>query len=319
MTRVRILNAEPERFSDRARAVLQQLGDLDEQALDRAALLNALSDYEVLIVRLGVTVDRELLDAGRRLRAIVTAATGTDHIDVDYANDHGIAVLSLKGEVAFLRSVTATAEHTWALLLALVRHIPFAFDHVRAGGWDRDLFRGRQLRGLRLGVVGLGRVGLQVAAYGCAFGMRVAAYDPYLESWPDGIERVDSLHDLAAASDAITLHVPLDPTTQGLVSAAVLAAMTPGAVLVNTSRGAVLDERALLDALHEGRLAGAALDVAIGERGDLASSQLLGHARTHDTLIVTPHIGGATAETMEATELFMAHKLECFLREGVDS
>src|SRR6185295_17876891 len=117
------------------------------------------------------------------LKVIVTAATGVDHIDTDYATARGIEVLSLRGESEFLESVSASAEHTWALLLALVRRIPQAFASVQRGEWNRDLFRGHELKDKRLGIVGLGRVGRKVAIYARAFGMRTAAYDPYAQRW----------------------------------------------------------------------------------------------------------------------------------------
>lgn len=315
---MRILNAEPEGYSEEARAILRGLGRLDEGPLDRARLLEVIGCYDVLIVRFGHEVDREVMDAGQRLRVIVSATTGLDHIDVEYARGRGIAVLSLQGEEEFLGTISATAEHTWALLLALVRRVPAASAAVRAGEWDRDRFRGRTLAGLRLGIVGLGRLGRMVAGYGRAFGMRVAAYDPWAEVWPEGVERREALPDLLTSSDVLSLHVPLNAETQGLLGERELALLPEGAVVVNTSRGELLDEAALVAALERGRLAGAALDVISGERdpGARARSPLLAYARSHDNVIVTPHLGGATGEAMAATEVFMAKKLANFLRGG---
>jgi D-3-phosphoglycerate dehydrogenase len=137
-----VLNAEPRAYSTCARAVLAARVDLSEREVSRATLLAEIGAYHVLIVRLAHRVDRAVLDAGSRLRAVVTATTGLDHIDVEYAHARGIAVLSLRGEHEFLRGITATAEHTWALLLALVRRIVPASASVRRGTWDRDAFRG---------------------------------------------------------------------------------------------------------------------------------------------------------------------------------
>jgi len=186
---MRILNAEPEQYSDEARHILSAIGEVTEQRLSQHELVRWVPAFDVLIVRLGLKVDRPVIDAGQRLQAIVTATTGLDHIDTSYAHARNIAVLSLSGETEFLRSIHATAEHTWALLLALLRRIPDATAAVRAGRWDRDAYRGYELFGRRLGILGLGRIGKEVARYGIAFGMQVAAFSPNCEAWPDGVER----------------------------------------------------------------------------------------------------------------------------------
>lgn len=313
---MRILNLEPEGYSPRARAILDSVGDVVDLELARGELLARLADYDVLIVRFGHRIDRGLIDAGSRLKAIVTAATGVDHIDVEYARSKGIAVLSLRGEYEFLESVSASAEHSWALLLALLRRIPQAFASVRRGDWNRDLFRGHDLCDKRLGIVGLGRVGRKVASYGQAFAMRVAAYDPEPLRWPEGVERCDSLAKLCQGRDVLSVHVPLTDETTRLVGRESLQRLAPGAVLINTSRGEVLDEEALLESLVSGQLAGAAVDVVCGE-GDsklLSESALLAYARSHENLLVTPHIGGATFESMAKTEIFMAEKVARFLQ-----
>jgi D-3-phosphoglycerate dehydrogenase len=312
---VRILNVEPEGYSVEARSILAEAGEVVEKELDREELIEHLGGFDVLVVRLRHTIDREVIDAGPNLRVIVTATTGLDHIDVPYAEASGVTVLSLAGETEFLQGITATAEHTWALLLALVRRIPAAVQSAASGRWDRDSFRGRQLAGKRLAVVGLGRVGRQVSGYGRAFGMRVAAFDPGAGETPSGVDRVSTLRDALAGADVLTLHVPLRAETRRMIGPAELAELPDGAVLVNTSRGEVVEEDALLQALESGKLAGAALDVVHGERDEVSrtSSPLLAYAREHDNLIVTPHVGGATVESMEATEIFMARKLVAFL------
>lgn len=315
----RILNAEPEGYSEKAKAILKGAGDVVEERLTRERLIRRLPGFDVLIVRLGIQVDREVMDAGRRLKAIVSATTGLDHIDTEYARGKGVAVLSLKGEREFLKSVRATAEHTWALLLSLIRRVPQAFGSVREGAWDRDRFRGSELFGKRLGLVGLGRIGSMVAGYGLAFGMKVAAYDPLAEEWPDGVERKDSLAALLGVSDVVSLHTNLDEKTRKLIGPAELGAMRPDAILVNTSRGDLVDEDALLSALASGRLMGAALDVVSGERGiggGKGVPPLVEYARAHDNLLITPHVAGATRESMEKTEIFMARKLSEFLKDS---
>ncbi len=314
MSRYRILNLEPENYSAEALTVLQSLGAVETGPLDRAGLLERVGEFDVLIVRLAHSIDRQVLERAERLKVIVSATTGLDHIDLKYAAAKGIAVLSLRGETDFLRRIPATAEHTWALLLALVRRIPAAHASVLAGEWQRDRFRGADLAGKTLGLLGLGRIGEKVARYGLAFGMTVLAYDPYRPGWLDGVERLSGQADLLRRSQVFSIHVPLNAETENLIGAPELALLPPGALLVNTARGQVLDESALLAALERGHLGGAALDVLRDERrGSLVESPLVRYARLHDNLILTPHIGGATRESMAATEVFMAHKLRAYL------
>ncbi|MDP2954981.1 MAG: NAD(P)-dependent oxidoreductase [Longimicrobiales bacterium] len=314
---MRILVAESRGFSPAAERRLRGLGDVTLADLDRSGLLGAVAGADVLVVRLRNRVDGEVLAAAPGLRAVVSPTTGLDHLDLVALEGRGVAVLSLRGETAFLRTVTGTAEHAWALLLALVRRLPAAAAAARAGDWDRDRFRGRELAGKTLGVVGLGRLGSMVARYGAAFGMRVVAYDPYLDPWPTGAapERVPSLAALLGACDVVSLHVPLNDETRGLLGSAALAAMKPGSVLVNTSRGGVVDEAALVEAVRSGQLAGAALDVVAGETapGGVVESPAVAFASADDRILLTPHIGGATLESMENTEIFMAEKLARWL------
>lgn len=309
---IRILNAEPLNYSEHAKRVLRQIGELHERSLTREELLAILPEYDVLIVRLGFQVDRSLIDAGSRLKVIVTATTGLDHIDISYAQNKGIDILSLRGETEFLRSIPATAEHTWALLLSLVRYIPSAFASVCQSEWRRDSFRGRDLCGKRLGIVGLGRIGEKMARYGIAFQMQVIAWDPYRQDWMGGVDRKASLNELLGSVDILTLHVPLTSETKHMIGHREIGLLPAGAFLVNTSRGAVIEEIALLEALENGHLAGAALDVMEIERRQMNIGQnpLLRYARDHSNLLITPHIGGATVESMEKTELFMANKLK---------
>ena len=313
---IKILNAEPANYSNEAYCVLQSIGEIHAQELTRDELRNQLSEFDVLIIRLGFQIDKEIIDTGRRLKAIVTATTGLDHIDVNYAEERGIAVLSLRGETDFLRSIPATAEHTWALLLALVRRIPWAFDAVRGGLWERDAFKGHDLAGKRLGIVGLGRIGEKVACYGIAFGMQVGAFDPYRRDWQEGVTCFENLREVVKWCDVLSLHVPLNDETKELIGVEQLGWLPSHAYLINTSRGAVVDEPALVWALENSELAGAALDVVSSETSQdrNAIDILINYADHHDNLLITPHIGGATIDSMHATEVFMAEKLKDFLR-----
>ncbi len=316
MNGVRILNAEPQGYSPAAREILDTLGEVTEKPLDRAGLLDTVAGCEVLITRFGHRMDKELFAAAPRLRVLVSATTGLDHIDLEAAADCGVEVLSLKGETEFLEGLSATAELTWGLLLAVSRHIPQAADSVKEGIWDRDAFKGHELRGKRLGILGMGRLGRMVAEYGRVFGMVVAAYDPYASDWPTGVELHSAAEDLMEDAQVLSIHVPLNDETRGLMDKDMLSRLPEGAVLINTSRGAVVAEAALLSALGSGHLAGAGLDVVAEEFCGGPSQALLAYARDHGNLIITPHMGGATVESMEKAEVFIAHKLVRFLESG---
>lgn len=303
-----ILIAESSGFSPLAMRQLRERGDVIEGDLDRAGLLAAVPLADVLWVRIRNQVDDEVLNAATRLRVIVTNTTGLNHIDVDGAQRRGIRVLSLRGEVAFLRTVRATAELTLGLILALVRRLPAAAAHVNAGGWDRYGFKGHDLYEKTAGIVGFGRLGRLVATYLQALGMHVLAAD----STPAPAEGVTlvSLDDLLGRSDLVSVHVDLNPVTHGLIGTREFATMKHGAWLVNTSRGEVIDEHALLHVLQHGRLAGAALDVLANEPPTHSPVHPLVHyAATHDNLILTPHIGGYTVESLARTELHLTTML----------
>ena len=303
-----ILIAESAGFSSLAVRRLRERGDVIEGDLDRAGLLAAVPLADVLWVRLRNRVDDEVLNAATRLRVIVTNTTGLNHIDVVGAHRRGIRVLSLRGEVEFLRTVRATAELTLGLILALVRHLPAAATHVNAGGWDRYGFKGHDLHEKTAGIVGLGRLGRLVATYLQALGVHVLATD----SAPAPAEGVTllPLDDLLAQSDLVSVHVDLNPATQALIGHREFALMKDGAWFVNTSRGEVVDEHALLSALEHGRLAGAALDVLADEPPTrLPLHPLVQYAATHDNLILTPHIGGYTVESLARTELHLTTML----------
>jgi D-3-phosphoglycerate dehydrogenase len=315
---IHILNAESLQYSSQARSVLSSLGHVIEADLDQAGLIIQIRNAHILIVRLRNFIGREVMDAAPNLKVIVSATTGLDHIDVACAAEKGISVLSLRGEVEFLNTIPATAEHTWALLLALSRKLPQAYQSVLQGEWDRDRFRGNDLAGRRLGIVGLGRIGKKVARYGMAFDMQVNAYDPYCKDWASGVERCETLESLCRMSDILSLHVPLNKETQNLITARELAWLPLGAIVLNTARGAVLDEEALLVALKNRKLSGAALDVISDETllPRTQTSNLVRFAQKEANLLITPHIGGATIESMHMTELFMANKLANFLKSA---
>jgi D-3-phosphoglycerate dehydrogenase len=311
MSRPKLLILEPDGFSSLAAAKLAAVFDLGFGPFDRAALLESIADCSGIMVRLAHRIDKEVIARAGRLSFIASPTTGLNHIDVAAAEQRGVAVLSLRGEREFLDTIHATAEHTWALLLTLLRNVPAAHRSVLDGAWDRDRFRAHELFGRTLGIIGYGRIGSKVANYGRAFGMTIAACDPFVAPPPD-VRRVD-LNELFAISDVISVHAPFSADTSGMIGAAQMASAARRPLFINTARGELVDEEALLAALREGIFAGAALDVLCGENMPAgvmeASSDLIDFARRNPRLILTPHIGGATFESMSRTEEFITGKI----------
>jgi D-3-phosphoglycerate dehydrogenase len=311
----RILSTEPGRLSYEDRISLGSIAPLEEIEADRQYLLDNVNRYQCLFIGLKNVIDEEILAQATQLKCIVSPTTGLSHIDVKEAEKRHVTVLSLRGETTFLSSVSATAELTWGLLLALVRRIPAADRSVRHGNWDRDRFYGNELRGRTLGIVGFGRLGKMISEFGRAFGMNVVMND--ISSPSENDIRFLSLDDLLECADVVSVNASLNESTKGLLGKREFNLMKPGALLINTSRGEILDEAALLNSLETGRLAGAAIDVMAGETSLksrwLLESDLYRYLLRNDNLIITPHIGGVTHESVSKTNKFMINKLRDYL------
>ncbi len=269
---------------------------------------SALPHCDGLIVRSATTVDEEMISRAVEMKAIGRAGVGVDNIDVDSATARGIAVLNAPGG-----NTIAAAELTVALMLASARNVSAADRSVRSGGWDRSTFRGVELSGKTLGLVGAGRIGGEVAFRCQAFGMKVIVYDPYLSPQRGrelGVELV-GLDRVLEISDVISIHVPLTEETRGLLGAQAFEQIKPSAIVVNASRGGVIDEQALARALADGKIAGAALDVF--EVEPLPEDSPL---RSAPNLLVTPHLGAATVEAQVAVAAEVAEGIRKVLGEG---
>lgn len=273
-------------------------------------------EVQVMFGRLGLAFDATVFEAaGPELRWLVTPTTGHGHIDEAELSRRGIRLLSLRGHLEFLRTVSSTAELTWAMLLALVRWLPAAHADVLAGQWRRQPFMGREVRGKTLGILGLGRLGTLVAGYAKAFQMRVLAWDQRDEAFAElaisGVERCD-LNRLLSECDVLSLHLSLTERTEGLLNRERLARMKAGAWIINTARGELIDEMALLAALECGALAGAALDVLHGDSRWAhmvpEDHPLITYARGHSNLLLTPHLGGYSLEAIDRTRRFMVER-----------
>jgi D-3-phosphoglycerate dehydrogenase len=272
------------------------------------ALPAQLEAADALIVRSAVQVNGELLANAHKLRVIGRAGVGVDNIELEPATRKGIAVMNTPGANA-----VAVAEHTLAMMLAMARHLCRADSLTHAGKWEKKSLQGSELRGKTLGVVGLGRIGAEVARRAQAFGMTVVAHDPFVSALlarEQGIQIV-SLDDLYTNSDYITLHVGLTPQTANMINGESLKKMKAGVRLVNCARGELVDESALAQALKQGTVAGAALDVFVDE--PLKNSPLT----ALDNVILTPHIGGSTFEAQEAVGVQIAQQVKEYLLHGV--
>ena len=271
-------------------------------------LREALLDCEGLIVRSETKVTSELLDGANGLRVIGRAGVGVDNIDVNAATIRGIVVMNAPDG-----NTITTAEHTIALLISLARSIPQARSSLKSGRWDRKKFIGVELQGKTLGIVGLGRIGRVVASRARAMGMMIVAYDPFIapEHARDLEIELASLEEVYTRADFLTVHTPLTPETRGIVDREAIAKMKRGARIINCARGGLVDEQALYEALVEGSIAGAALDV-FSEEPPSAENPLL----QLEQVIVTPHLGASTTEAQEGVAFTVAEQMRDFLLTG---
>ena len=271
-------------------------------------LAAALADADALVVRSAVQVDDALMQQAPRLRVIGRAGVGVDNIDAEAATRRGIVVMNTPGANA-----VAVAELTLCLMIALARKVPAANSSMHAGKWEKKNLQGAELRGKTLGILGLGRVGLEVARRARAFGLDIMGSDPFVSAAlarENGIKLV-SLDEMIAGSDYISLHVGLTPQTAGVINAKSIAAMKKGVRIINCARGELIDDAALIDALKSGQVAGAALDVFTVE--PLKESP---YAEL-DNVILSPHIAGSTAEAQEAVGIQIARQVREYLKLGV--
>ena len=302
---MKILVAEP--IADAGIARLRGEGfDVDvETGLSREQLLERIADYDALIVRSATKADAELLELGQKLKVVGRAGIGVDNVDLETATRRGVLVVN-----APQSNVLSAAEHTIALLLAQARNIPSANAALKAGRWDRAKYEGVELHGKTLSILGLGRVGTLVAQRALAFGMRLVAWDPFVSKQRAaqmGVELVE-LEDALRQADFASIHLPKNSETTKLIGAAQLAVMKPDARLINTSRGGIVDEDALAEAIREGRLGGAGLDVF--EKEPTTSSPLF----DLESVVVTPHLGASTHEAQDKAGVTIAEQVSLALR-----
>ena len=297
--RPRILIADP--VAPEGIEMLRTAGDVDvNTGLAADTLVGIIGNYDALVVRSETKVTRPVIEAATRMQVIGRAGVGVDNIDLDAATERGVIVVN-----APQGNTIAAAEHTLALLMALARHVPQADASMRSGKWDRKNYLGTEIRGKTLGIVGLGKIGSEVARRAVAMEMRVLAHDPFVPAERVralGVESVD-FEQLIMLSDFITVHPPLTASTQGMIGEAEMARMKDGIRLINVARGGIIDEAALVAAVASGKVAGAAIDVFTAEPP--RDNPLIGDPR----IIVTPHLGASTAEAQERVAVDVAEQI----------
>ena len=297
--RPRILIADP--IAPEGIEMLRAAGDVDVKTGQPAdALIEMIGNYDALVVRSETKVTRPIIEAATKLVVIGRAGVGVDNIDLPAATERGVIVVN-----APQGNTIAAAEHTLALLMALARHVPQADASMRAGKWDRKTYVGTEIRGKTLGIVGLGKIGSEVARRAVAMEMRVLAADPFVpveRAKAMGVESVD-FEQLIMLSDFITVHPPLTASTTGMIGAEQIARMKDGVRLINVARGGIIDETALAEAVKAGKVAGAAIDVFTAEPP--GENPLLNDPR----IIITPHLGASTSEAQERVALDVAEQI----------
>ena len=304
---LKVLIAETSEFSKDAIIALEKFAQVDLKDIQINEVAEALNQYDVFWFRLGFKLTTDLILQSTQCKYIICPVTGLDHIDLEACKQKGIKVISLKGEVEFLTNIRATAEHTLGLTLSLLRHIPQAYNSVKSNNWNRELFKGSEIFGKKVGILGVGRLGSITAGYFKAIGAEVFGFDirPFDESI---CKSVISIENLFSTCDIISIHVNLNSSTQNLIGYNILKLMPKGSFLINTSRGAIVKSEDLIKALEDEILAGAACDV-IETEFDHKNDSLVKYAAQNEKLILTPHIGGNTFESFRKTELFMCKKL----------
>lgn len=283
---------------------------VERVGISKEEFLAELADADALLTRSGTAIDFHVLESAPKLKVVARAGVGVDNVDLMEASKRGIVVIN-----APTGNTLSAADHTMALMLSLVRRVPQAHASILAGKWDRKSFMGHQLHAKKLFIIGLGKIGSQVAIRGRAFGMEVYAYDPYVpEVKMDnlGVARVDSLEDGLAIADVVTIHVPLTDETRGMLDENRIRTIKRGAYLINCARGGLMDETACYNALKDGRLSGVAIDVYGHE--PVSSDHPILSEDVRDRVVLTPHIEANTFEAQSAVARIAAQNLLAALR-----
>lgn len=291
------------------RNVLENIGDVIYLKYpSKEELLNVIPECDALFPNVRLMIDRTIVDKARRLRVISTPSIGTDHIDLSCCKSRGIDVLSLAEDHEIMKEIPSTSEYAFGLMMNLVKSMPWAYQSVLEGGWSDVKFKGRDLKGRNLGIVGAGRIGSRLVRLALAFEMNVFINDILDKSEIVGAKQV-GVDELLSRSEIISLHIPLNEMNESLVNKSWFDKMN-GVYFINTSRGAVINENDLVAALESGKVKAAALDVLCGETtGNISDNILVQYAKTHTNVMITPHCAGKATDGQIVTFTHAARKL----------
>jgi D-3-phosphoglycerate dehydrogenase len=299
-----------DKVADDCITILQNSGFnvINKPGLEVSEKLKIIADADALVVRSATNVNAEMFAAAPKLKVVGRAGTGVDNIDLDAANKHGVWVMNAPGQ-----NTLAAAEHAFSLMMAMCRNIPAADARMRNGDWSKNGLMGVELNGKTLGLVGLGRIGREVAKRATAFNMRIIGFDPFLSTQEAGewnIEKCE-LNDIWAQADIISLHAPMTPDTKHILNAKSLDACKDGVRIVNCARGGLINDDSLVTALESGKVAAAALDVFEVEPLPTDHPFL-----TNPNVIVTPHLGASTSESQVKVATAIAHQFDAFFNHN---
>ena len=302
---------ECSQFSKKAICTLESVGKVELFDEGKKNLADFLSDKDVIFVRLKHFLGKSLLSSAKQLRYICSPTTGHNHIDVEHLKSRGVELISLKGETSFLNTVRATPEHTFGLVLALLRNYKFSFCDNQKSFEDRELFKGYEIYQKKIGIIGLGRVGGIISEYFVCFGASVEFYDILDVEHSDQINKIDALNVLIDNNDIVILCASYSDENIAIIGKDQLDLMQ-GKYFINTARGELVDEAYLLQKVKSNHFKGLALDVLSSENGNNNLNRIRKYSETQN-IIITPHIAGATYESMSKTEEFIVDKLDNIL------
>jgi D-3-phosphoglycerate dehydrogenase len=311
---MKFLNLDPYNFSVSAKERISKYFVYDEIDASNDFNLSLLEQYDVILVKFSIKFDKKVISSCKKLKYILCPATGVDHIDIDYCKSRGITIISLFNESEFLNNVHSSAEHTWALLMSTYKNVINSFDYtMEHQKWERNRFQTRDLFGKKIGIVGYGRNGRKIARYADAFGMEILVYDQLKINTKDEniqIQQVN-LENLFAKSNIIILSISLNEQTRNLINKEILSNITTNCYLINTSRGEIVNEDSIINALSNGKLTYYATDVLTNEYQDnfLQYSKIFKYCKKNINVLITPHIAGSNLDSWEKTDNFVVEKL----------
>jgi phosphoglycerate dehydrogenase-like enzyme len=315
---MKILVITPIKHIKRVSRSLESIGDVDCKPDPKINDLLPILDYYDIVYtnpnKSKIFIDETFIDAAKKLKIICTASTGLNHIDIEYARKKSIKIISLTKEFDVIKKITSTAEHAFALTMASIRNLIPSYNHVLTGSWNYEYFIGRQVNGLNIGVIGYGRLGLIYSKYCLAFGAKVRAYDPYKKIDENQIEQVNSLKKILEKSDVVSLHVHVNDETKNLINQDTIQFLKKDAVIINTSRGEIVNESEIVDFLIKNPKAKIATDVLFDEIRNREKSPLLQYSKKSDQVLITPHIGGMTLEAQDIAYNHVVKMLKDYLK-----